>query len=86
MYKIGAADSPKCSCGMGDETAQHYFMICPLHNNERNVLERRLTSFAAPFTLNTIINCQALTGTGDQIVDAVYKFIVDSNRFANLAM
>ena len=48
LHRIGAVDSPSCSCGFNSETETHYLLFCPTYNTARLNLLTAISPLVAP--------------------------------------
>jgi hypothetical protein len=81
--ELHVIDSPLCPCGSGqNETAEHFFLSCPLFNQVREVMKQNLL----PYVINKVdyllyaVPNESYT-ENSQIFTAVHTFIRDSKRF-----
>ena len=81
-YRLYVSDSPACRCGALRETAEHFFMECPLFTNIRDNL---FTAVSRHTACTTQILLYGDTNLSDivnfSIFDAVHDYITESNRF-----
>ena len=76
-------ENMSCSCGAPIENAQHFFLMCPLFANERQILMQSLTIIHNNVQCNDLlfgINHLSLE-LNQAIFHAVQEFIVKTKRF-----
>jgi hypothetical protein len=54
LFQIGLSESSECNCGHGIEGMWHYFFLCPHHAIHRDVLHRKVSTYAT-FSLKTVV-------------------------------
>ncbi|CAF4459167.1 unnamed protein product [Didymodactylos carnosus] len=81
LFRRNCVPSPKCSCGVGDETISHYFFECIFYVGIRKQLQTKLS---VPVTLDMLLLNDSLTDVDTQsiILDGVCDYIKKSQRFS----
>ena len=91
LYQFQLTDSPKCSCSNQSETAEHFILNCPLHNNYRTVMLNDLstildidfTSLTKSLQMNIILNGYSLSQvSGRRVAYCVQRYIMHTQRFS----
>ena len=72
LHCFGLADSPRCNCGTGHETVEHFFLECPLYREQRTELRNKAGSVN--------MRVDALLGTSEVILKCTERFINDTGR------
>ena len=85
LFSKGCTASPECGCSNGVETTKHYFTDCILYNAIRQELLLTLHTFTKDDSIKEVLNV-ILQGVNVyahnvDIIEAVAKFIYDSDRF-----
>ena len=73
---------PECTCGAGNENAEHFFLHCNRYDNIRAVLKAKVETFYA-FELSTLLfgSDHLSRQVNELLFDAVHEFITESHRF-----
>ncbi|CAF1469464.1 unnamed protein product [Didymodactylos carnosus] len=81
LFRRNCVRSPKCSCGVGDETISHYFFECVFYAEIRKQLQTKLS---VPLTLDMLLLNDSLTDVDTQsiILDGVCDYTKKSQRFS----
>ena len=80
--RLYVCDSSACRCGATRETAEHFFMDCPLHNEIRDKLFTAVSKHTACSTETFLYGDTNLSDIANfSIFDAVHDYICQSNRF-----
>lgn len=81
LARVHITNDPKCRCGAAYEDAIHYFMECPLYQNERTTLINSLN--IQDFNIETILfgNDDYSDQLNSNIFGKVRIFINQSKRF-----
>ena len=81
-FKLHVHPTPACECGHPCETANHYFLECPLYEDVRTVLLEEIEAIC-PVTMDCILQgCDNLNfDLNTSIFNSVHKFIKNTNRF-----
>ena len=81
LNRVNIVPSALCSCGIANETAQHYFFDCNLFIVPRNRLLASLS--AVPTTLDTLLygHDRLTFETNKELHKTVLQFIKDTSRF-----
>ena len=81
MVNRHIANDPSCTCGFPSETANHYFLRCPLYDEIRN--QTIFTLQDEQQALSILLECSPFLSQADNIVisQAVHQFIKTSKRF-----
>ena len=80
-YGKSILDSPLCRCN-NIETVKHFFLDCPIYNNQRITLMQTVSRFGA-IILDTLLygkSTLSLQANG-AIFEAVQLFLKETNRF-----
>ena len=84
LYRFRLKDSPLCSCGE-EETIDHYFLICPDINQQRQNLCSHLLNLGVP------MNIQNVLGGGNfdyekqkKILNGTLKYLRDTNKLESI--
>ena len=74
--------SPLCSCGNGNETADHFFFECPLFNDQRLTFFRRTRCYH-PLSLHALLSGKDNLSAADNdiLFIEVQNYIKNSGRF-----
>ena len=82
LYGLHVIDSPVCVCSYNVEDTAHFFLDCPLYYTQRLKL-RDIVARLTEFKLETLLfgdeNIDYVNNVS--IVQAVHKFIEDTDRF-----
>ena len=84
LYSLHVIDIPSCACGLGDEDADHYFLNCPLYTVPRRALRDVVGRFALDLNTSEELtngNINLSISHNIQILQAVYEFILNTQRF-----
>lgn len=84
LYRDHLADSPTCSCGTGDETAQHYFFHCMNFYAPRETLsDKLLNNDHNHFSLDILLSgCSVCNDRVNIFIfDSTIEYIRATNRF-----
>ena len=75
--------SPQCKCGFPYENAEHYFLYCPLYQNERTALFNSIRPITE-FQIDHILygNPHLNLSNNYEIFNAVHTFIKTTRRFS----
>ena len=81
LYLKNIIDSPLCRCN-NIETVKHFFLDCPIYNNQRITLIQAVLRFCA-ITLDTLLhgNSTLSLQTNNGIFEAVQHFLKETNKF-----
>ena len=73
---------PLCSCGNGNETADHIFFECPLFNDQRIIFFRRTRCYH-PLSLHALLSGKdnLSAADNDKLFIEVQNYIKNSGRF-----
>ena len=55
LFQLKIIDNPSCKCGYFFEDSVHYFIVCPLFQQQRNALLNYVIAHA-PFSLHILLN------------------------------
>ncbi len=84
FYNLHVVDSPFCACGPLNEDASHYFLHCPLYDQQRITLFNDLINFEQFDVSLLLFGDNNLTlEENKHIVFSVQKFIKSTGRFVN---
>ena len=85
LFSKGCIDSPQCRCSGGSETVKHYFIECPMQSGSREdlfgILHNYTDDKSTPAILNIILQSVNIRDHNFKIMEAVSKYIIESNRF-----
>ena len=75
-------DSMQCDCGAPVENAHHYFLECPLFNDNRNSLINKI-GYLTLINTNILLygNAELTLEDNKRVFDAVHEFITKTKRF-----
>ena len=81
LYLRSIIDTPLCRCN-NIEIVKHFFLDCPIYNNQRITLVQTVSSFCAVL-LDTLLdgNSTLSLQTNNGIFKAVQYFLKETNRF-----
>ena len=81
LFDNHVRENPSCTCGQYEETAEHYFFVCPRYTRCRLVREQELHVFNIDthFLLNG--NENLIVNEIRSIFSATLKFIQSTKRF-----
>jgi hypothetical protein len=54
LFRSNLIENPICSCGVGPEAAEHYFLYCTKYVTARNKLKNNIELINIPFVLNVL--------------------------------
>ena len=82
LVELHVIDDAMCTCGMGVEDNEHFFMHCPLYHDCRHNLSQALGNLSA-FTINVILfgDDHLQVEQNCIIFEAVHKYILVTQRF-----
>ena len=80
-WTIHVLDNPSCPCGSENEDIFHYFYVCPLYTNQRQIMLQTISNF-------NITDCQMLLhgninldlNGNKQLFEAVHNYIESTAR------
>jgi hypothetical protein len=74
--------SPRCQCGYELEDSMHYYLHCPLFDNQRNAMNAAIASIT-DVTVDAILYGDPNHSLDEnrKVFDAVHAFILDTERF-----
>ena len=84
LFSKGCVDSAQCSCSLGVETIEHYFLVCPQYQVARETLLTGLRNVVQSNVTPTLLLHGSTTLDNDinlSIIQCTVKFILASNRF-----
>lgn len=81
LFSNHVRDSPACSCGVGEETATHYFFTCPKYVRSRDILDRELQEFNIDIDVLLYGNVNLNDTENAKIFKCVQDFIHRTKRF-----
>jgi hypothetical protein len=56
LFRSNLIENPICSCGVGAETTEHYFLYCTKYVTARNKLENNIELINIPFVMYYLIS------------------------------
>ena len=82
LTSLHVIDDPTCICNNGIEDSFHFFLSCPLYNNDRRTLVDRI-SVITNATIDIILygDSEKSLEENQEIFCAVHQYIESSNRF-----
>ena len=81
LFNRHLVGSPSCACGYSEETADHYFLHCPIFSNARAALVANLPS-VTPSIKVLLHGDRSLTVKENEVIfDAVHAYICETKRF-----
>lgn len=81
-HNLHVVESPTCRCGNGDETAEHYFLHCPLWTEFRPDLLRTVANIVPLTVQNLIFGNRGVDMESNKVLfGAVHTYITETGRF-----
>lgn len=60
LHKRNLRTDPTCACGTGIENVEHFLLMCPIHDDQREDLRRELSDLDIPLNRNALHHPEAL--------------------------
>ena len=82
LFEMKIIGNPSCRCGYFYEDSIHFFFVCPIYNQQRNLLHNNINQ-TVPFTLRSLLyGCQDLTlAENKEMYNLVLQYVETSKRF-----
>ena len=81
LYSLHVVDNPSCPCGSPIEDVYHYFYVCPLFANERQILFQSIAKFnITDYKMLLYGNNNVDYNSNVDIFNAVHTFIENTGR------
>jgi hypothetical protein len=87
FYNIHVIPSPVCSCGLDDETIEHFFLQCPIYADLRvNLLEAFHSRGIENINMDILLNGSSdLSNEENKIIfSSIYSYMNESRRFIEI--
>ena len=83
LFRSNLIENPICSCGVGTEADEHYFLYCTKYVTARNKLKNNIELINIPFVLNVLLYGDEGESheTNSFVFQQVQLFMKETGRF-----